>query len=172
MRNKIIYITFAIMFVLIMLIILPKSNKKNFLSDNEALTLVVRAADTFRYVSEGGNDPIINQNDLSKMKIEDLDINTKQKVMAYLQKIYTKDVAEQIYNMCGYKEINDVLYKEITDSIYTEDWKNAVVKDIKYTYDKALVTFEVPSASDNINTVKIEYVKNDEDEIRINNIVY
>ncbi|MGF7056451.1 DL-endopeptidase inhibitor IseA family protein [Brassicibacter mesophilus] len=172
MRSRINYIVLAITFVLIILVIFSKLNKDKFLSDSEALLLLVRAADTTRYVSEGGNNPIINQNDLSAMKIEDVDINTKQKVMTYLQKIYTKDVAEQIYNMCGYNEINGILYKDISDLVYTKEWNDAVVKDIKYTGNRALVTFQVPSDFDNTSTINIEFIKNDVNEIRVNNMVY
>ncbi len=172
MKNKIMYITLASILILIIMVIFSKINRDKFLLGTNASVLLARAEDIYKYISEGGSNPTIDQDNLSVMKIEDVNINTKQKVMTYLQEIYTKDVAVQIYNMCGYKVISGVLYKDITDSVYTKDWKNAVVKDVKYTGNKALVTFEVPSDFDNTSTVNIEFIKNDENEIRINNIVY
>ncbi len=173
--NKKIYIagTFVIIAVLV-LVTYKHIHYSSILKEQlyiDAKSLIADAKSRYKYVSEGGNNPVISQDDLSKMLIVDSTINTKGKLMEFLQKTYTNNASKKIYKDLGYKEINGKLYKAIADSVFLYDWNKASIKDIKINLlnknatvifdvlnfmvgDKDIVEFKLIKSAD--NTYKID----------------
>lgn len=146
---------------------------KNQLHD-EVKLLVDEARNIYKYVGEGGSNPLINQNDLSKMLIVDPNINTKEKLITFLHKVYTDKAAKKIYNKFGYKEIDGKIYKPITDSVFVHDWNKAYLEDIKINplNKNATVIFIIPnSISNREDTVKFKLIKGTDNTYRIDDMI-
>ncbi|QIB25922.1 DL-endopeptidase inhibitor IseA family protein [Caloranaerobacter azorensis] len=142
--------------------------------------LIDEARDRYRYVSEGGYNPVIIQDDLSKELIVDPNINTKEKLLKFLQKTYTDNAAQKICDELGYEEIDGKLYRALCDCIFIHDWDKASIKDIKVNplTKSATVIFALPGpfAESNSNDsvkdiVKFKLIKSKDNTYKIDNMI-
>lgn len=137
-------------------------------------SLIDEARSIYIYISDGGNNPVIDQEDLSRILIVDSNINTKEKILEFMQKTYTKNAAKRIYNDFGYEDVDGKLFKSITDCVLIYDWNEASIEGIKINplNKNATVIFTVtnPMLNDK-EKVKFELIKSRENTYKIDNIV-